>query len=93
MMGVPISGPTYVYGDNMSVIYNTQRPESTLKKKSNSIAYHACRESVVMGESKTGHVSSVNNPADLCTKVLPGGEKRNRAIDMVLYFVGESDAV
>ena len=37
MMGVKISGPTYVYGDNMSVIHNTQRPESTLKKKSNSI--------------------------------------------------------
>ena len=93
MMGVPISGPTYVYGNNRSVIHNTQRPESTLKKKSNSIAYHACRESVAMGESKTGHVSSVNNPADLCTKVLPGGEKRNRAIDMVLHFVEEPDAV
>jgi hypothetical protein len=26
MMGVPIAGPTYVYGDNMSVIHNTQRP-------------------------------------------------------------------
>ena len=43
MMGIPISGPIYAYGDNMSVIHNTQRPESTLKKKSNSIAYHACR--------------------------------------------------
>ena len=37
MMGVPLTGPTYVYGDNMSVIYNTSRPELTLKKKSNSI--------------------------------------------------------
>ena len=36
MMGVPISGPSYVYGDNMSVIHNMQMPESTLKKKSNS---------------------------------------------------------
>jgi hypothetical protein len=32
MMGVPIAGPMYIYGDNMSVIHNTQRPESTLKK-------------------------------------------------------------
>ena len=37
MMGVPITGPTYAYGDNMSVIHNTQRPESTLRKKSNEI--------------------------------------------------------
>jgi hypothetical protein len=41
MMGVPVTGPSYIYGDNMSVIHNTQRPESTLKKKSNSICYHA----------------------------------------------------
>ena len=37
MMGVPISGPLYIYGDNMFVIYNNQQPEYTLKKKSNYI--------------------------------------------------------
>ena len=49
MMGVFIDGPTYVYGDNMSVIFNKYRPESQLKKKSNSVCYHAVRESVAMG--------------------------------------------
>ena len=65
MMGVPISGPTYIYiyGDNMYVIHNTQRPESTLNKKSNSICYHAIRESVAMGESITAHVPTLFNPA------------------------------
>jgi hypothetical protein len=33
MMGVALSGPIFVYGDNMSVVHNTQRPESVLKKK------------------------------------------------------------
>ena len=33
MMGVFIDGSTYVYGDNMSVIFNTSQPESQLKKK------------------------------------------------------------
>ena len=37
MMGVHIGGPTYVYGENMYVIFNTYRPESQLKKKSNSV--------------------------------------------------------
>ena len=55
MMGVPLTGPTYIYGDNMSVIYNTSRPESTLKKKSNSICYHAVREAVASGECLTIH--------------------------------------
>jgi hypothetical protein len=27
IMGVTLSGPTFVYGDNMSVVHNTQRPE------------------------------------------------------------------
>ena len=31
MMGIPIDGPAFVYGNNMSVVYNTQRPESMLK--------------------------------------------------------------
>jgi len=56
MMGVGISGPSCIYGDNMSVIHNTQRPESMLKKKSNSICYHAICKSVAMGESLTGHI-------------------------------------
>ena len=43
MMGVFIDGPTCVYGDNMSVIFNTSRPESQLKKKSNSLCYHSVR--------------------------------------------------
>ena len=41
MMGIAISGLIYIYSDNMSVICNTQRLESTLRKKSNAICYHA----------------------------------------------------
>ena len=89
MMGVPIVTPTYIYGDNMSVIHNTQRPESTLKKKSNSICYHAIRESVAMGESLTSHIPSEMNPADLCTKIVPGGAKREHLINLIMYDIYE----
>ena len=85
MMGVPLTGPSFIYGDNMSVIHNTQRPESMLKKKSNSICYHAIRESVAMGESLTAHIPTEENPADVCTKVLPGGTKRDHLLSLVLY--------
>ena len=43
MMGFQISGPTYIYRDNMSVIHNTSNLESVLKKKSNIICYHFVR--------------------------------------------------
>eukprot|EP00978_Attheya_sp_CCMP212_P034677 scaffold146550_cov30-Attheya_sp.AAC.1 len=90
IMGVPISGPMYIYGDNISVIHNTQRPESVLKKKLNSICYHAIRESVAMGESITAHVRTEFNSADLCTKILSGGQKREGTIDLVLYEIGDA---
>ena len=85
MISVTINTPSSVYGDNMSVIHNTQRPESTLKKKSNSICFHAVRESVAMQESLTGHVSSENNPADIATKIIYPGRKRDHLVSMILY--------
>jgi hypothetical protein len=31
MMGATLSGPIYVYGDNMYAVHNTHRPEYVLK--------------------------------------------------------------
>ncbi len=35
------------------------------------------RETVAMGECLTGHVSTHANPADICTKLIPGGQKHD----------------
>ena len=40
MMGILCDHPTFIYGDNQSVLANTTIPDLTLKKKSQSIAYH-----------------------------------------------------
>jgi hypothetical protein len=85
MMGAALSGPTYVYGENISDVHNTQRPESFLKKKSNSICYRALCESAAIGESIIGNLPSIDNPADICTKVVPGGQKRNHLIHLLLH--------
>ena len=87
MMSVRISGPTYTYGDNMSVIHNTQRPESTLRMKSNSICYHTVRELVAMGESLTGHIPTAENCADLATKIIPGEQKRDHLVGKLLFDI------
>ncbi len=72
--------------NNMSVIHNTQRPESTLKKKSNSICYNAIQESVAMGESLTGHIMTEHNLADLLTKVTFGSKQR-RLVQGILHNI------
>ena len=77
MMCIPASGASYVHGDNMSVIYNTSKPKTTLKKKGNAIADHAIHESVAMGESWTGHIRSEDNPANLLTKAVAGQKRKH----------------
>jgi hypothetical protein len=87
MMGIPIDDASYVYGDNMSVLHNTTNPESTLKKKSNSIAYHLCRESVAMDEMRVGYIKTDDNFADLMTKVQPKGERRERLLSQLMWDI------
>jgi hypothetical protein len=67
MMGIPLTGPSYIYGDNKSQVTNSSWPESTLKKKCNSICYHAIRESVAMGESLITHIQTDDNLSDFLT--------------------------
>ena len=80
-------GFAYVLGDNQSVLWNTTMPESTLKKKSNAIAYHFVREGVAMDAWRTAYEPSESNPADMLTKPLPYGETRKRHVQYVLYDI------
>ena len=87
MMGIPVQDPTYVYGDNKSVLYNATLPESTLKKKSNSIAYHFVREGTAKDEWRIAYVNTHANPSDLMTKAVPGGEKRQSLVRMTMWDI------
>ena len=87
MMGISIIGPTYVYGDNQSVLANTTIPHSNLKKKSNSIAYHFVREGCARDEWRTTYLHTSLNPADLLTKPLASGEKRTSFVNMIVHHI------
>ena len=87
MMGIPIDGPAYIYGDNQSVLANTTIPDSTLKKKSQSIAYHFVREGAARDEWRTTYVNTNDNEADLLTKQLPSGDKRRGFVRSVLHHI------
>jgi Reverse transcriptase (RNA-dependent DNA polymerase) len=87
MMGIPVYEPAYISGDNQSVLANTTNPDSTLKKKSQSIAYHFVREGVARGEWRTSYVNTHDNEADLLTKTLPSGEKRRGFVRNLLHHI------
>ena len=84
MMGVPVEGPSYVLGDNQSVITNVTNPVSQLSKRHNAIAYHKCREEVAARAALLAFESGKENCSDGLTKILVGLNFR-RFLDSILY--------
>ena len=70
MMGVPIDEPTNGLCDNKSVVTNATLPHSTLSKKHHSNAYHRCREAVAAETIQVAKEGTLNNLADIFTKVI-----------------------
>ena len=87
MMGIPVSNPTFIHGDNRSVLWNTTVPESTLKRKSSSVAYHFVREGVSKDMWRTAYVKTSENVADIFTKIVSSIKDRKRKIRMLLYDI------
>ena len=85
-MGFPVTKPVYIYGDNQSVLSNAKGPDSQSKKKSNSVAYRHCRESVALDEWRTCYLNTHENIANIMTKTLPAGEKRNKFSAALFHF-------
>lgn len=84
MMGIPISGPANIFCDNEAVYKNTSIPESVLKKKHHSIAYHRCREAVAAQTIRIAKQGTEKNLADLFTKVL-SNLRRNFLLERFTY--------
>ena len=87
MMGIPCEFPSYVFGDNQSVLANSSKPFSMLRKKSASIAYHFVREGVANDEWRVTYVNTHDNVADILTKPLPSGVKRVKFVQMLLHHI------
>ena len=75
MFGVPIEGPARLFCDNESVVKSSSVPESRLKKKHCSIAYHRVREAIAAGILLVYYEKSESNLADLLTKVLTANKR------------------
>jgi len=70
MMGIPIDGPSWMFGDNQSVITSATIPESTLSKRHNALSYHLVRECIAAEIIYFMHIKGLHNPSDLLTKFL-----------------------
>ena len=70
MLGARLEGPTYMFGDNLSVIVSSTIPQSSLKRRHNALSYHRVREAIASGVIRFFHIDGKSNPADVLTKHL-----------------------
>jgi Reverse transcriptase (RNA-dependent DNA polymerase) len=89
MMGIPLDGPTWMFGDNASVITSSTIPQSTLNKRHNALSYHRVRECVASKVVYLLHIDGTLNPSDALTKAL-GWVKFWPLIQPLLFWKGET---
>jgi hypothetical protein len=63
-----VIGPTYLFGDNESIVTSGSIPQSTLNKRHVALSFHRVRESITAGIVRFYHVPTNHNPADLLSK-------------------------
>ena len=89
MLGVPIDGPSWLFGDNKSIMTLSTIPHSTLNKHWNTLSYHKVHESITTKIVRFDHIPTGENPADIMTKVLPW-HKAYVHVKPLLFWKGET---
>lgn len=67
-LGVPIIGPSILFGDNKTVVNGASIPEAKLHKRHLMLSYHYLREALATGEYVYSFVNGKDNPSDILTK-------------------------
>ena len=87
MLGVPIDGPSWLFGDNKSVITSSTIPHSTLGKRWNALSYHRVHEAVAANIVRFEFLKSDQNVADIFTKSMPYTVSRP-LVESLLFWKG-----
>jgi hypothetical protein len=89
MMGIPIDGPAWLFGDNQSVIISSNIPHSNLHKRHNALSYHRVREAIAAEIMYFLHMDGKYNPSDILTKFL-NWAKFWPLVQPLLFWKGET---
>jgi hypothetical protein len=89
MMGIPLDGPAWMFGDNQSVITSSTIPHSNLNKRHNALSYHRVREAMSAQLMYFIHIDGKLNPSDVMTKFLSWA-KFWPLIQPFLFWKGET---
>ncbi len=87
IVGIQVDGgPTNMFWDDKSVVYNSTKPKSTLKKKHNVIAYHRVHEPQAAGFMRIAKEEGGANLADVLTKCCLSWPRLRALYSRVLWW-------
>ena len=89
MLGVLIDRPSWLFGDNKSVVTSSTIPHSGLNKCWNVLSYHEVREAIASNIVQFEHIPTNKNPVDILTKALPWHKARVH-VEPLLFWKGET---
>ena len=67
-LGVPIQGPSIMFGDNQSVVGSATIPDAKLHKRHTALSFHRVREAIASKMLNFYHLKGEYNPADILSK-------------------------
>ena len=67
-LGVNIIGPTYMFGDNRTVVDSSSTPKARLHKRHVLLSFHRVREAIAAKVIHFLFLNGSDNPADILSK-------------------------
>jgi hypothetical protein len=67
-LGVPVTTPSLMFGDNKAVVDNTVQPDAKQHKRHTMLSFHRVREAMASGFLKFYHIGTKMNLADILSK-------------------------
>ena len=83
-LGLPVTKPSALYGDNLGVIQNASNKDAEIRKKHVSISFHFVREAIASGALVPFWLKGKNNVSDIMTKQIGGPEFRE-LVDVLFW--------
>jgi len=88
-LGVEVLGPTYMFGDNESVVGSSSVPHARLHKRHVLLSFHRVREAIAAKIVKFMHIPGVCNPADILSKAWGYSQVWN-VLKPILFWEGDT---
>ena len=88
-LGVNLVGPTYMFGDNKTVVDSASIPKSRIHKRHVLLSFHRVREAIAAKIIRFFFIPGSINPADIMTKHWGYQQIRNQ-LRAILFYTGDT---